>query len=192
VYSTRVIGTTGGLQGGGNLSADRTLSPVYGTVGNTVCQGNDARLSDARVPLAHTHAIGDVAGLSESLGSKAPTQDPTFTGTVTGVTKSMVGLGNVDNTSDMDKPVSTAQQAAINAAGGNGTVQYVQKVDGKWPSGWSGNVPDYTNGLSDAGIRPTADVNTLVFWKGPDPSPAIITAGTGGMLDGVDVRLVTP
>ena len=29
------------------------------------------------------------------------------------VTKSQVGLGNVDNTSDMNKPVSTAQQAAL-------------------------------------------------------------------------------
>lgn len=32
------------------------------------------------------------------------------------VTKSQINLGNVDNTSDMDKPVSTAQQSAINAA----------------------------------------------------------------------------
>lgn len=31
------------------------------------------------------------------------------------VNKEDIGLGNVDNTSDMDKPVSTAQQAAINA-----------------------------------------------------------------------------
>jgi hypothetical protein len=32
---------------------------------------------------------------------------------VTGITKAMVGLGNVDNTSDANKPVSTAQAAAI-------------------------------------------------------------------------------
>lgn len=32
-----------------------------------------------------------------------------------GVTKSQVGLGNVDNTSDANKPVSTAQQTAITA-----------------------------------------------------------------------------
>lgn len=31
------------------------------------------------------------------------------------VTKSQVGLGNVDNTSDADKPVSTATQTALNA-----------------------------------------------------------------------------
>lgn len=31
------------------------------------------------------------------------------------VTKAQVGLGNVDNTADMDKPVSTSQQAALDA-----------------------------------------------------------------------------
>jgi len=35
-----------------------------------------------------------------------------------GTTKAQVGLGNVDNTADMDKPVSTAQALAIAAAGG--------------------------------------------------------------------------
>lgn len=34
------------------------------------------------------------------------------------VTKSQVGLGNVDNTSDEDKPVSTAQQAALDDKAG--------------------------------------------------------------------------
>jgi hypothetical protein len=39
---------------------------------------------------------------------------PTITGTVSGVTSTMVGLGNVTNTSDLDKPVSTLQQTALN------------------------------------------------------------------------------
>lgn len=45
---------------------------------------------------------------------KAPIANPTFTGTVSGVTKAMVGLSNVDNTADASKPVSTAQQTALN------------------------------------------------------------------------------
>jgi hypothetical protein len=45
---------------------------------------------------------------------KANIASPTFTGTVSGVTSSMVGLGNVDNTSDANKPVSSAQQTALN------------------------------------------------------------------------------
>jgi hypothetical protein len=48
------------------------------------------------------------------LDLKAPINNPTFTGTVGGISKSMVGLGNVDNTTDAGKPVSTATQTALN------------------------------------------------------------------------------
>lgn len=57
----------------------------------------------------------DIGELVTSIDTKAPKASPTFTGTVSGITKSMVGLGNVDNTSDANKPVSTAQQTALNA-----------------------------------------------------------------------------
>jgi hypothetical protein len=43
----------------------------------------------------------------------APLASPRFTGTVGGITATMVGLGNANNTSDADKPVSTAQQTAL-------------------------------------------------------------------------------
>jgi len=45
--------------------------------------------------------------------SRAPLASPTFTGTVGGITKAMVGLGNADNTADASKPVSTAQAVSI-------------------------------------------------------------------------------
>jgi cytoskeletal protein CcmA (bactofilin family) len=53
--------------------------------------------------------------LSTSTASStyAPIANPTFTGTVAGVTKSHVGLENVDNTSDSSKPISTATQTAL-------------------------------------------------------------------------------
>jgi len=44
----------------------------------------------------------------------ATLESPTFTGNVAGISKSMVGLGNVDNTSDLDKPLSYATITAIN------------------------------------------------------------------------------
>jgi hypothetical protein len=63
-------------------------------------------------------AINDDANytttITTALGTKAPIDNPSFTGTVAGVTKSHVGLGNVDNTSDDNKPVSTATQTALN------------------------------------------------------------------------------
>lgn len=68
--NTRLIATTGGIVGGGDLSADRTLSLTYGTLANTVMQGNDPRGSDARAPLAHAHPQSDVTGLGASLAGK--------------------------------------------------------------------------------------------------------------------------
>lgn len=49
------------------------------------------------------------------LDTKASLASPAFTGTPTGITKTHVGLGNVDNTADAAKPVSTAQQTALAA-----------------------------------------------------------------------------
>ncbi len=48
-----------------------------------------------------------------ALDAKAPLDSPTFTGVVSGVTKTHVGLGSVDNTADADKPVSGPQQTAL-------------------------------------------------------------------------------
>ena len=44
---------------------------------------------------------------------KAPLNSPSFSGIVAGVSKGMVGLGSADNTSDVDKPISTATQTAL-------------------------------------------------------------------------------
>lgn len=53
-------------------------------------------------------------GFSEKVPSSTTINGHPLTGDVT-ITKSDVELGNVDNTSDLDKPVSTAQQAALDA-----------------------------------------------------------------------------
>ncbi len=50
---------------------------------------------------------------SALLAAKAPLSSPTFTGTVSGITATMVGLGNVNNTADTAKPISTDQQTAL-------------------------------------------------------------------------------
>ncbi|QGJ96814.1 hypothetical protein PBI_CLEO_27 [Gordonia phage Cleo] len=57
--ATQVIAGTG-LTGGGDLSADRTLTVAYGTTATTACVGNDARLSNARTPTSHQHNASDI------------------------------------------------------------------------------------------------------------------------------------
>ena len=56
---------------------------------------------------------GVTSAIQTQIDTKAPIASPTFTGTVSGITKAMVDLGNVDNTSDANKPVSTAAQTAL-------------------------------------------------------------------------------
>ena len=57
--------------------------------------------------------VGTKLSSSTAASTYAPLISPTFTGTVSGITKTMVGLGLVDNTSDLSKPISTSQQAAL-------------------------------------------------------------------------------
>lgn len=45
---------------------------------------------------------------------------------IAGVDKTAVGLGNVDNTSDLNKPVSSAQQTALNAKTNNTVIAPVE------------------------------------------------------------------
>jgi hypothetical protein len=56
---------------------------------------------------------GVTSAIQTQIDAKAPINAPTFTGTVSGITATMVGLGNVDNTSDANKPISTATQTAL-------------------------------------------------------------------------------
>lgn len=58
---TRTIAAGTGLTGGGDLSANRTLTVAFGTTSTTVCVGNDARLSDARTPTTHTHTASQIS-----------------------------------------------------------------------------------------------------------------------------------
>ena len=65
----------------------------------------------------------DMTILESTMDGKAPISNPTFTGTVSGITKAMVGLGNVDNKSDTDKPISTLTQAALDTLSATITTQ---------------------------------------------------------------------
>jgi hypothetical protein len=64
---------------------------------------------------------GVTSAIQTQLDAKAPIASPTFTGTVNGITKTMVGLGSVDNTADTAKPVSTPQQTALDLKANSAT-----------------------------------------------------------------------
>lgn len=76
--------------------------------------GKGSTLSWAEVDANFTNLNTDKAettvtdSLTAAVALKAPIASPTFTGTVSGITNAMVGLGNVDNTSDATKNAATA------------------------------------------------------------------------------------
>ena len=52
------------------FSKNTAFNKNFGTTSGTVCQGDDSRLSDARIPTAHTHTVSNVSGLQTTLDSK--------------------------------------------------------------------------------------------------------------------------
>lgn len=71
----------------------------------------------AYVEISASLALGETSSTAYrgDRGKTAYDHSQVVTGNPHGTTKSDVGLGNVDNTSDANKPVSTAQQTALDA-----------------------------------------------------------------------------
>ena len=98
-----------------NTTQVATTAFVRGEVTALVNGASAALDTLGELAAALTADEATAATLATLVGTKAPIASPTFTGTVSGITKSMVGLGNVDNTSDTSKPISTATQTALDA-----------------------------------------------------------------------------
>jgi hypothetical protein len=93
-----------------------TVNANIGTFNNVAVNGKGLVTSASNVTYATGGGTATGANTGDQdLSGKANIASPTFTGTVSGITKSMVGLSNVDNTSDVNKPVSTATQSALNS-----------------------------------------------------------------------------
>jgi hypothetical protein len=102
------IASTGG---GGTVTsvAALTLGTSGTDLSSSVATGTTTPVITLNVPDASATARGVISTSPQTIAG-----DKTFTGTTSGITKSMVGLNNVDNTSDVNKPVSTATQTALN------------------------------------------------------------------------------
>jgi hypothetical protein len=142
---TLTVGQVAGLQAA--LDAKATPADVTAAVAAVV----DAAPGTLDTLNELAAALGDDANfastVTNALAAKAPLASPTFTGTVSGVTKAMVGLGNVDNTADAAKPVSTATQTAL---------------DGKAAALHTHAAGDVTSGTFDVARIPTGSTSTTV------------------------------
>ena len=103
----------------GTVSSNKTASDasIATTNGNvtalTSTVADNKTAAETAIATTNATVASNNTATQTALNLKANIASPTFTGTVSGVTKLMVGLGNVDNISDVNKPVSTATQTAL-------------------------------------------------------------------------------
>jgi hypothetical protein len=155
-------------------SLDGQLAAYWGTSGSVIKASTligVVDLVDGKVT-TRLSPTGDIVGTLgvQTLNNKTLT-NCTITGGVTGVTKADVGLGNVDNTSDANKPVSGPQQTALNLKedkSAKGVVNGYAALDatGKVPVG---QLPDTVQGT----------VTFKSYWNATTNTPAIPAASAG-------------
>jgi hypothetical protein len=171
------------------LTAKTLASPtITGTITGTgvVSSTNilDGTIVNADIAAGAAIAQSKVDSLTSDLALKAPIANPTFTGTVSGVSKSMVGLGNVDNTSDANKPVSSATTTALglklDKAGG--TVTGILNVASEGDLRVAGDVVRASVG--GTGSAASSGTTSVSHGLGTIPSSVIVTMRTAGTTTG--------
>ncbi len=147
------------------LASPTFTGTVSGISKTMVGLGNVDNTTDLNKPISTaTQAALDTKASSSSVQSaldlKAPLASPTFTGTVSGITKTMVGLGSVDNTSDLNKPISTATQTALDAkeviSNKSTNVNLDASSNDKYPSVKS--IKDYVDNQVSSGVSDASDL----------------------------------
>jgi hypothetical protein len=126
----------------------------------------DTKVSTHNTATANVHGIADTSALAltatvnSALDLKAPIASPTFTGTVSGVTKAHVGLGSVDNTADADKPVSSATTTALGLKAPVASPTFTGTVTIPAGASISGFAPLASPALTGTPTAPTAAAGT--------------------------------
>lgn len=108
---------------GGVVKINNTQnSAEWGQIGGDINQQTDLKtaLDNKQDNLTQTQLDAVNSGITNGLVAKISTNETTINNHIANtsnphsVTKAQVGLGNVDNTSDLNKPISTATQTALN------------------------------------------------------------------------------
>jgi hypothetical protein len=130
--------------------ADKPISTATSTALGGKADTSHTHTKSNISDFTHTHIEADITDLQDySLTSHnhdaayAPLSHATDTNNPHSVTKTQVGLGNVDNTSDVNKPVSTATQTALNA---KAAIAGNETITGNWT--FTGNADIYSNQLT--------------------------------------------
>lgn len=176
--STTITAGTG-LTGGGDLSANRTISASFGTTSGTIAQGNDSRITGAE-QTANKAAANGYASLDSS--TKVPiAQIPT------GSTSSTVALGNHTHTLTFSLTSFFKTGTLTTTTGtqrlpidGTYTIVGTRLMVGTAPTGANLIVDVNKNGTTiytTQGNRPTIVASSNAGGPGSAPDVTSLTAG---------------
>jgi len=116
IADTSLLATKAYADNSAQVAATAAVSSILDSAPSTLNTLNELAAAindDASYASTITTALGTKLNITTAALTYAPLNSPTFTGTVNGITKSMIGLSNVDNTSDLNKPISTSTQNAL-------------------------------------------------------------------------------
>ncbi len=165
---TAAAAATGDFEAAGAVSTHNVTSGVHGISAWGATLVDDANVSAARTTLGLGTAAttASTAYATSTQGANADSHAAN-TGNPHSVSKTQVGLGSVDNTSDASKPVSTAQQTALNLKANlasptfTGTVGGITAAMVGAPSG-SGTSTGTNTGDSATPAETTTTIGNLV------------------------------
>ncbi len=168
--------TNASLLTSGTISEQRIPNTIARTSDITTAVANVVNAAPAALDTLNelAAALGNDASfattVTNSLASKAPINSPTFTGTVSGITAAMVGLGNVPNTDATARANHTGTQAistvsglqtALDAKAGTDHVHGNLTADGRIGTNAGRLVQTGTGGLLAAPFNPNIFVSIV-------------------------------
>lgn len=138
----------------------------------------------AYVEISASLALGTTSATAYrgDLGNTAYSHSQVITGNPHGTAKTDIGLGNVDNTSDASKPVSTAQQTALNLKANLASPTFTGLVSGITAAMVGLNL---VNNTSDASKPISTATQTALDLKANLVSPTFTTPALGTPSSGV-------
>jgi len=196
----------GTIAGSGFLSYDGITLGVTGTVNSSALTASELVITDSSknlvsAPVATypsltelTYVKGVTSAIQGQVDLKAPIASPTFTGTVSGITATMVGLGNVDNTSNATERAATAtltnkritQRVSTEASSATPTIN-TDNVDAHSITALAAAITSFTTNLSGT---PT-NFQKLVIRIKDDGTARAITWGASFEARGVALPTTT-